>query len=109
MSDTLVTAWLLDAARPFRPPAEALVTIQRTARRDFAVLPNGRRFVIGTTAFLAKKPATQRWQGKLDKMRKDPYLRYKMPLTHARAEQLCTSHIYAGPNNYQRKTHESKQ
>lgn len=100
---TLVTAWLLDSERPLRAPKAMQVTILRTEKMDYAVLPDGRRFVIGTTAFLAEKPAIQRWQGKLDKMRKDPYLRRTMPDTYARANHLCTSHVYGQPERAQRK------
>lgn len=103
MTDTKVVAWLLDSQRPLRPPAPVWATIHRTKKTDYAVIASGRRFVIGTTAFLAEKPAHQRWQGNLDRMRKDTYLRFKMPEIQHRAAKLCTVNVYASKPKFKRK------
>ena len=92
---TMVNVWVIDTTRPLRQPMEARAVIERKPKGDWAVI-NGRRFLIGTSAFLAEKPAMQRWQGILDKMRKDRYVQHAMPHRAERANALCKSHVYGG-------------
>lgn len=91
---TLVTAWLLETTRPTRKPQEAKVHIKRCASTNWAVTSNGRKFLIGTSAFFTSEAALRRWQGNLDRIVSDNYTRRMRPDLWEHATRLAQVRVY---------------
>lgn len=88
---TLVTAWIMHPALRVPP-----VKMQVTIKGNWAILPRGQRKLIGTTAFFTELAATRRWQGELDRTRKNNYIHRAMPSRWTTANDLCTVNVYKG-------------
>lgn len=91
---TTVDVWLLDTTRPLRRPGHTLGRIVKTKASTYIEIEGGRRFVFGVTAFFTEEAAVRRWQGNLDRIRKDrnnQRFRYDLWVD---ADRLCRVNVY---------------
>lgn len=95
MSDLLyIDVWLIDS-KSTRQPFKRKAVLKRTRSQAWAIFPNGERRQIGATAFLAEEMAIKRWQGNLDRIRKNSYVRFNFPAKARQADDLCRVNIYS--------------
>lgn len=91
---TTVDVWLLDTTRPLRRPGHTLGRIVKTKASTYIEIEGGRRFVFGVTAFFTEEAAMRRWQGNLDRIRKDRYTEHFRNHLWNNADALCRVNVY---------------
>lgn len=77
-----------------RPPRRGLCYFHTDKKGTWAVLPGGERRLIGNTAFLTQQAAHMRWQGNLDRTRKNNYMKFAHPNIWHRANEACRVNVY---------------
>lgn len=92
----MVTVWRIDPNRPLRPPWPVPAQLKMRDKNNWAWFTDGTRGIVGQTVFLVEAEALKRWQGRLDRLRKDRYTQSMHPTIAKRADELCTSHVYKG-------------
>lgn len=68
--------------------------IVKTKVNAYIEIDGGRRFVFGATAFFTEEAATRRWQGNLDRIRKDRYIEHFRNHLWNNADALCRVSVY---------------
>lgn len=94
---TPIEVWLLDSSRPVRRPSRAIGHIVKTKANIYIEVEGrleGRRFIFGATAFFTEEAATRRWQGNLDRIRKDRYIEHFRNHLWNNADALCRVNVY---------------
>lgn len=67
--------FFMDPNYPIRPPREMEATIIVREKASWAVMPNGKRRLVGATIFFTLASANRSRRGALQKLVEDPFIR----------------------------------